>query len=81
MKLQAIHYYTLGLGFIALVLVGTLLVVLSSSSYRKSSAVSGYTTQNSQRANPEGNNTARGVVQITPEPDTNEAVQQVRIGN
>ncbi len=80
MKLQAMHYYTLGLAFVALLLVGTLLVVLSSSSNRGRSSVSEPTAQGVQRAAPEGNNTARAVVQIAPEPDTNEAVQQVRIG-
>ncbi|MBI4253065.1 hypothetical protein HY623_02725 [Candidatus Uhrbacteria bacterium] len=81
MKLQAMHYYTIGLGLIALLLVATLLVTLSSSSYRKSSAVPAPTAKGVQRATPEGNNTARAVVQIAPEPDINEAVQQVRIGN
>lgn len=79
MKLQAMHYYTLGLGLIALLLVATLLVVLTSS--RKIAPVSTQTIQNTVRANPETENTARAIVQITPEPDNNEAVQQVRIGN
>lgn len=80
MRLQAMHYYTFALGLIALLLVATLLIVLSSSPRRSVPVSAGSTAPSAQRGSAEGNNTARAVVQITPEPDINQAVQQVRIG-